>query len=174
MEMSITGGTSVAQALETFVYTPIDQPDLIPTLLPIILGAVVIELYFGKHPDETLGWNTSVGNAVIWVTTGVNLIVNSTLSTAEEQAAYLLIGVGAFVGYMDFYHKWPDTVAFLVSSSSIVYTLAYITVIFVKTDLAITDETLKAAGIFFVGVNVVFKVIQGFETSQEKNDFNFQ
>lgn len=173
--MAITGGSSIGYALETFIYTPIRQPELIPTLLPIILGAIVIELYFGKFTNEELGWNTSVGNAVIWITTGANLLLSSGLQQAEQQAAYGLIAVGSLVGYMDFYHKWPDTIAFLVSSSGIVYTLAYITVIFVKTDLEVTDQTLQAAAVFFIGVQAAFKILQGFEsTADQGSDYDFE
>jgi hypothetical protein len=35
----------------------------------------------------------------------------------------------------------------------------------VKTAMPINGTTLKAAGIFFIAVNVLFKVMQGFETS---------
>lgn len=173
--MAITGESSIGYALETFIYTPIHQPELIPTLLPIILGAIVIELYFGKFTNEELGWNTSVGNSVIWITTGANLLLSSGLQQAEKQAAYALIAVGSLVGYMDFYHKWPDTIAFLVSSSGIVYTLAYITVIFVKTDLEVTDQTLQAAAVFFIGVQIAFKILQGFEsTADQGSDYDFE
>ncbi|QKQ98161.1 hypothetical protein GKQ38_01335 [Candidatus Nanohaloarchaea archaeon] len=172
--MPITGGTSVGVALETFVYTPIRQPGLLPTLLPIIVGGIVIELYFGRFTSEELGWNTAVGNAVIWITTGANLLFSSALTAGEKQAAYALIGIGGLVGYMDFYHKWPDTIAFLVSSSGIVYTLAYITVIFVKTDLNVNSQTLRAAAVFFVATQVVFKIVQGMETTADDgNDLDF-
>ncbi|WEL23547.1 hypothetical protein [Candidatus Nanohalovita haloferacivicina] len=165
--MAITGGTSLQVALETFIYTPIRQPELLPTLLPIIIGGIVIELYFGRFTHEELGWNTAVGNAIIWITTGANLLINSNLSAGEEKAAYSLIGIGAIVGYMDFYHKWPDTIAFIVSSSGIVYTLAYITVIFVKTDLGVTPDTLRGAAVFFLAVQILFKLFQGFETTAD-------
>ncbi|MFB6192712.1 MAG: hypothetical protein ABEK00_00500 [Candidatus Nanohaloarchaea archaeon] len=174
--MPITGGATILYALEKFIYTPVRRPELLPSLLPIILGALVIEMYFGKFTEEELGWNTSVGNAVIWVTTGANLLINSAVGGMERKAAYFLIGVGSLVGYMDFYHKWPDTVAFLISSSGIVYTLAYITVIFVKTDLTINSQTLKAAVLFFVAVQVGFKILQGFEKTEDagQDDFSFE
>jgi hypothetical protein len=56
----------------------------------------------------------------------------------------------------------------LVSSSGIVYTLAYITVIFVKTDLEVTDQTLQAAAVFFIGVQAAFKILQGFESTADQ------
>lgn len=154
--------------LEEFVYAPVRYPELLPSLLPLILGAIVIELYFGKYKREALGWNTAVGNAIIWVTTGVTLIITSNLDSMERQAAYALIGVGGLVGYMDFFHKWPDWMAFLVSSSGIVYSLAYIIVVMIKTGIPLNDTSIKAGAMFFIGVNLVFKFIQGFETPRDQ------
>jgi hypothetical protein len=158
---------TVRGTLEALIFTPLRQPDIIPTVLPLILGALIIELYFGKYEKEELGWNSSVANAVIWATTGLTLLATTQMTSQERLAAYALIGVGGFVGYMDFYHKWPETVAFVVSSSGIVYTLAYIAVIMIKTSTPINQVTLEAAAIFFVAVNIGFKLLQGFETPRD-------
>jgi hypothetical protein len=164
---------TVEEAIKTFIFTPMRQPELLPTVLPLVLGAVVIELYFGKYTQEELGWNTSVGNAVIWATTGVTLLMTTEMTQNERFAAYGLIAVGGFIGYMDFYHKWSDTVAFVVSSSGIVYTLAYISVIMIKTSMPVNQTTVKAAAVFLVGVNVVFKVVQSLETSRDQTGVDF-
>ena len=156
------------------VKAPLNNPEIIPTILPIVAGAVVIELYFGKHKQESLGWNTSVGNAVIWVSTGITLYMTESLTTPELYATYSLIGLGLFIGYMDFFHKWSEAVAFTISSAGVVYTLTYLLVIFVKTDLTPSNrKTLYASGIFFIGTIVAFKIIQGFEKDQEKNQIGF-
>ena len=161
------------EIIKSFILTPVKQPEILPTILPLVLGAIVIELYFGKHEREDLGWNTAVGNAIIWVTTGVTLIITTqSLSQGEEYVAYTLIGFGSFVGYMDFYHKWSETIAFLVSSSGIVYTLAYIAVILIKTDTPVNETTMKASAIFFIATMIAFKILQSMETSQNPYSFN--
>lgn len=162
-------GTNPIEALTEFVYAPVNHPDLLPSLIPLILGAVVIELYFGKYEQEELGWNSSVGNSIIWFATGLTLLLTQELNVLERYATYFLLGVGGVVGYMDFFHKWSSTVAFLISSSGIVYSLAYVTVVFVRTDMAINPVTLKGAALFFLGVNILFKVIQGFERPARDN-----
>lgn len=160
----ITGGTTTRHVLEELVFAPVRHPEMLPSLIPIILGAVVIELYFGKYSQEELGWNTSVGNSIIWIATGVNLLINSSLEAVERNAALFLIIVGAGLGYMNFFHKWSSTVAFVVSSAGIVYSLAYIIVVLVKTGIPINSTSMKASLIFLVGVNIAFKIIQSFET----------
>ncbi len=169
----ITGGITTRQVLEELVLAPLKHPELLPSLTPIILGAIIIELYFGRYSQEQLGWNTSVGNSIIWIATGVNLLINSSLEPVERNAAFFLIAVGGLVGYMDFFHKWSSTVAFMVSSAGIVYSLAYITVVLVKTGIPINNTSIKASLIFLVAVNIVFKVMQMFETSAD-NQFSMR
>lgn len=151
-----------------FVEVPIENQQMLPTLLPLIAGGAIMEFYFGKHKQESLGWNTSVANAAIWMTTGVTMLITETgLSKPEMYAVYALIGLGAFVTFMDFFHIWPSTVAFIVSSSAMVYTLAYTLVVVIKSNFPMTQTTIKSAAVFFVGVNLVFKVIQAFETDDD-------
>ena len=161
-----SGSQLVQEIVEMFILTPFENPEIVPTILPLVAGAVVIELYFGKHKTEELGWNTSVGNAVIWVTTGLTLYMTETLTTPETHATFSLIGLGLLIGYMDFFHKWSETMAFMISSSGVIYTLAYILVVLVKTDLALTRSTFEAAAAFFVATNLAFKLIQMFEIDQ--------
>lgn len=160
--------------MKEFALAPMRYPEIIPTVLPIIVGAVVIELYFGKHTNEELGWNTSVGNAIIWVTTGAGMYITSNLDTQEKYATLGLVGLGLGVAYLNFYHKWSSTVAFIASSSGIVYTLAYIFVVFVKTDMQLTSNVMKGAGIFLIGVLAAFKIIQSFETPANDGMSGFQ
>lgn len=161
--MSHLTAQSIEDIVKEFALAPVNHPELLPNLLPLIVGAVIIELYFGKHTQEELGWNTSVGNAIIWATTGVTLLLTSDLTGSERLITYFIIGLGAFVGYMNFYHKWDDTVAFIISSAGIVYSLTYVIVIIVKTDLEISEPVIKAALAFIVGVNIIFKAMQSFE-----------
>jgi hypothetical protein len=156
-----------------FLYAPLNNPEMISTALPLILGAVIMELYFGKHKKESLGWNTSVGNAVIWMATGFSLYMSETLTQPELYATYVLIALGGFVTFMDFFHIWPSTVAFFISSSGLVYTLAYTLVLVIKTKAPMTRETLYAAAIFFIGINAVFKAVQFTEDDTDGFTTNF-
>ncbi|MCJ7429449.1 MAG: hypothetical protein MUP66_03600, partial [Candidatus Nanohaloarchaeota archaeon QJJ-5] len=61
--------TIVVRMLD-IVFFPFEYPDLLPSLTPIIVGMLVLELYFGRYTHEELGWNTAVGNATMLVTTG--------------------------------------------------------------------------------------------------------
>ncbi|WP_414838212.1 hypothetical protein ACK3SF_02320 [Candidatus Nanosalina sp. VS9-1] len=157
----------IVERVLVFIKTPVQNTEILPNVLPLILGLIVMELYFGKHKKESLGWNTAEGNAIIWLSTGLSLYFTPALGQMETYAVYALIGIGFFVAYMDFFHKWPSTVAFVISSSALVYTLAYTLVIVIKAPLPMNMVTYQAAGIFFVGVNILFKFIQGLETDSD-------
>lgn len=150
-----------------FFREPINNPEILPNVLPLILGLVIMELYFGKHKDESLGWNTAVANSILWISTGFSLYMTSTLGPLQLYLVYGLLGLGVFVAYMDFFHKWPSTVAFVVSSSAMIYTVAYMLVIVVKTGMPMEMLTYQASAIFFIGVNLVFNFIKGFETNAD-------
>lgn len=162
----ITESMTVDRALEIFVKAPLNDSNLALSLLPIVAGAMVMELYFGRYTEEELGWNTAVGNSIIWLTTGVTLFTVFASTPGEKNAALGLIALGLFFGIMDFTHKWPDYIAFFVSSSGIVYSITYAVTILVRTDLEVDAVSLRAAALFIVGSNIVFKIIELVEPSK--------
>ncbi len=162
--MSSLYGLTVEEVLKELIMAPLNHPEFLPTLMPLILGAVVIELYFGKHKTEELGWNTAVGNAIIWTTTGITLLLTEEPTGTGLYASYFLVLIGLFVGYMNFFHNWSKDIAFSVSSAGVIYSIAYVTVVVVKTGLTVDETVLKASLVFVVGFNILFKIIQMFET----------
>lgn len=156
---------TIAQYVEQLIQAPIEHPEILPSALPLIFAGIVLELYFGKHKNESLGWNTSLANSVIWITTGITLLISGEItSVMHRYVSYFLIGLGTITGYFDFFHKWPKEVAFVASSSMSVYSIAYVTVVMVKTGIPVNTVSLKAAGAFIVGVTLFFQVIKFLET----------
>ncbi len=174
--MPIVDQATFTERIIDFVLAPVTNPELLPSLLPIMLGAFIIELYFGKHKTEVLGWNTSVGNSIIWISTGLNLLLTEAInSTIELYVSYLILGMGIIVGYMDFFHKWSEAVAFRASSADVIYPLAYVTIVIVKTGIPADESTIKAAVGFIIGSILFFHLIRGLETpapDQVADSFN--
>jgi len=168
--MLLTNAT-VESRIYNLAMAPLEHPDIIPSVLPLILGAVVLELYFGKHKNETLGWNTSVGNAIIWISTGVNLFLTEKLETqAEVLASGFMLLFGALIGYLNFFHKWSESVAFRASGTDVIYSLGYVTVVVVKTDIPADNLTFKASAAFIFATILFFHMIRAFETPA-RDDF---
>lgn len=156
------------EAAKEIALAPVNHVEILPSVLPVVLGAVVIELYFGKHGSEDLGWNSSVSNAIIWVATGASLYLTQDLGAGlERTAVLLLLGFGIAVGFLDFFHIWPKEVAFIASAPTVVYVFAYMTTVLVRTPLEIGTETLKGAGIFAAAAFTGFEVLKLSLTSQD-------
>jgi len=166
--------TVVSRATEIGL-APLQHPDIVSSVTPLILGAFIIELYFGKHKTEVLGWNTSVGNAILWISTGLNILISGAPETSiEKVVTYFILLMGSVIAYMDFFHKWSDATAFRVSSPDLIYPLAYVTVVITKTPIPADDLTIKASGAFIIGTIVFFRIIRLFETPAPKTSkFNF-
>lgn len=146
---------------------PIEYTDIVPIVLPLILGGLIVELYLGKYKREELGWNTAVGNAVVWLATGISLLVTEPLAGLEVQATFFLILLGLFVGFMDFFHIWPERIAFFVSSSGLVYTIAYTIVVMIKTEIEVNTATLLGAGVFIAVIQAVFLFLKFIEQPRD-------
>ncbi|MFB6174569.1 MAG: hypothetical protein ABEJ87_01165 [Candidatus Nanohalobium sp.] len=161
-------GKEVMNGVYQIVTAPLSHPDMIPTLLPLILGGVVLELYFGKYTEENLGWNSSVSNSVIWISTGITLILTANLTTIwGKGVSYFLIGLGLFTGYMNFFHKWNPTVAFIASSSGVVYSIAYVSVVMIKSGMPLNQTTIQSAALALIGIGICFHLIKFIEPSKK-------
>lgn len=175
--VSITADqTTLTNRATEIALAPLNHPDIISSIIPLVLGAVIIELYFGKHKTEVLGWNTSVGNAIIWISTGINLLLTGAPETSLEKAVtYFILLSGSVIAYMDFFHKWSNAAAFRASSPDVIYPLAYVAVVITKTSIPANDLTIKAAIAFIIGTIVAFRIIRLFETPapNEVNNFRF-
>lgn len=146
------------------ILAPLYTPELLPTLLPIILGGVVLELYFGKHKTEKLGWNSSVSNSIIWLSTGLTLYLTAELaSPLEKIVTYFLIALGLVTGYLNFFHKWSSTVAFVASSSGMVYSLAYVSTIMIKSSIPVNRYTVQSAVLALSIIGITFQLVKFLE-----------
>jgi len=150
---------------------PLNNPSLIPSLIPVLVGLVVLELYFGRYTREELGWNTAVGNATMLVTTSLTLIYEEGLlydvRSSGGVVAFTILGVGLFILTLNFYHIWPARLAFNVSSAFIVYVLVYITIALTYGDILIDTNTIFASALVFIALFWVFTIIQFIETSAD-------
>lgn len=164
---------SLQERILDIIYAPLNNPEIVPTILPLVLGAIVLELYFGKHKGEQLGWNSSVANSVIWISTGLSLHITEVIETTQElYATYFIIVLGIFTSYMNFFHKWRPNVAFFASSVTIVYAIAYLTTVVVKTEIPADDLTLQAGVIIIIGSEIIFKMIKSLETPKKRKSMD--
>jgi hypothetical protein len=164
----MSGGlATVLAAYQQILAFPLDYPDYVPSLIPIFVGLVVLELYFGRYTDEHLGWNSAVSNATLIITTGLTLIVElgllHPLTSVRAVVAYGVLGLGTLILLLNFFHRWPAELAFNLSSSRLSYTLVYITIAIVYAGMSPTAPTVIAGTSVLVTVFVVFSGIRRVE-----------
>lgn len=173
--MIVENQATITDRVFEIALAPLNNPEIISSVLPLILGAFIIELYFGKHKTEVLGWNTSVGNAILWISTSLNLIISGAPGTTlEKVVTYFILLMGSIIAYMDFFHKWSPSTAFKVSSPDVIYPLAYVAVVITKTAIPANDLTIKASIGFIIGTVVFFRIIRMFETPAPNNFGNIR
>lgn len=165
----LSGLQDVVAAYRQILSFPLDYPEFIPSLIPIFVGLVVLELYFGRYEDEHLGWNSAVSNATLIITTGLTLIFKldllHPLSGPRATVAYGVLALGTAILLLNFYHRWPAELAFSLSSSRLSYTVVYITIAVVYTGMPPTSSTVLAAAGVLATFFTVFSGVRQLEHS---------
>jgi len=113
-------------------------------LIPLFLIWFVLEVYFGFHKKEQLGWNTSLGNgiAIFWIT--VELMRHLFKANFEYFAlgkffiVLLLLVYAIFICYISFKHVFNSKTTYAISSPSVVYYFSGIVILWAYGSLEIT------------------------------------
>lgn len=155
---------AVFEAFLQFLRFPLDNPDFLPSMMPLVIGLFVIEIYFARWHDEELGWNSAVSNSTLIITTALTLIYQLNLAPdptgSRTVVAYGILLLGLVYLALNFYHLWPARVAFNVSSSFMVYTLVYLAIVVVQEGIPLTEATFAGAVLAFLTIYVFFKAVK--------------
>lgn len=154
----------ILMRLGQLITAPVTNPHILWIALPLIMTMILIELYFSKHSDESLGWNSTLSNSLILVFVGIDLIrwmVNNYYSLFGVK---LLISIGILLLgmlmlYLNFNHRIPEKIAFIISSTTPLNMIAYIAVVFVYTFIPIDIYAIIAGFIMILIVVLIFRII---------------
>ena len=179
--MAITGteignyfSQGVFPRLEDIVDTPLTNPEILWTILPLLGIAFFIELYFGRYKTEELGWNTAFGNTIslLWITTALfrfmyethGIAVFSEWNFAGNTPTMIIIyalGLWALLlAISNFFHILPKQISFFVSSTIPVNVSAVVTTVLVIGEFQINRITLTAALVLYIALAIIFATIQ--------------
>ncbi len=153
----------IYQRFIEIVLAPINTPDMLWIILPLVTAMFLLEFYFG-YSKEKLGWNSAVANSLILVFISIDLFrrvyeiggfdITSlsvyTLSVKIKIAAIVAIG-GIWLLINDFFRWIPERIAFFVCSPLVINLIAYLSVIFVYSDLPL-DKLSFVAGVILFGI----------------------
>lgn len=179
--MAITGteiadfwSNAVLPQLNDLVQTPITDPNILWTILPLLGIAFFLELYFGRYKTEELGWNTAFGNTIslLWVTTALfrfmyethgSVIFREWNFAGNTPTMLLIYGLGLWsllLATSNFFHILPKQISFFVSSTIPVNVSAVVTTVLVIGQFQINRVTLIAALILYIALAIIFATIQ--------------
>lgn len=131
---------------------------------------ILIHVYFGRYRDEELGWNSAFGNSIslLWVSIILFKFLLDKYSLQElyfgnQYGKFLLISLLALwvliLFVFNFFHVLPKKLAFIVSSASSVYILAYIVISLIVGDFSLNKEIVFSSLLLFVILLGIIQII---------------
>jgi len=164
------------------IILPIKNQNMLWIVLPLMLSTIVMIFYFGLYKYEELGWNTAVGNGLVLVFVGLDLlrqmyqnnniveivrtILHGSTSILSSQPktilALIILLYGLFLVIVNFVHLFPKKLAFFISSALPINLVAYLTIVIVYTNLKLNLLLLISCFIVFIILYLLSKLIQFF------------
>ena len=143
---------------------PLQNMDILWTLIPLFLTVIFIEFYFSRYSREEIGWNTAFGNSLVLIFISVALakhIYENSLIYDPMKIGVLvsLILFGLILSIIDYYHILPKKIAFKISSAIPINFVAFVAIILVYTSNIPIDFISASA---FLGILMVLLIITGF------------
>ncbi len=168
---------------------PLKSPNMLWTLIPLIVGMFILEIYFGHYKREKLGWSSAVGNSLMLFFVGMNLfsyLFSSGFSIILQKSNLTLIGpqivivkyfIAGFIVFeaallfvLNFFHLAPKKFAFGISSGLFVNFLACMGIILVYGNLSLNWTIIPGILLLFFGLLVFLALLEFIEPKSWRND----
>ncbi len=155
---------SIGSRIQEIVTAPFHVPDMIWVLAPLFFTMIMIEFYIGRYRDEELGWNTALGNSMILVFVGLDLLRRIygagifehlrlgflPIPSAYAVIALLIFSLGLLNVLVNFFHLLPKSFAFKVSSPLVANLTACLAIILTYASIPADVVSLLAVFVIFV------------------------
>lgn len=173
--MAIELGT-VMEAVWDLFRAPLEEPSILWQLAPFILLWVAMELYFGTHKKEKLGWNTALSNGItlFWVIISGMQFIFSDQSAEFTWGRFIVLGLltlyALFVIFVSFKHSLRKKLAFFIASPTPMY---YFSIIALLYAYGLIDPTLTmgvAVVVLFIFFGIFFLIVKAFLPNLSKQD----
>ena len=146
------------------ITSPVNNPEMLWLLAPLLLTLFLMELYFGRNKEEELGWNTAFGNVLVLIFVSAylaNHIYQNALITdpIKVSIAATVIFMGLILMLIDFFHLLPKKIAFQISSKLPINYMAFVAIILVYTDIAIDRFTTIAFSLILIALSIFIGLV---------------
>jgi len=171
---------SAAMAAATLIYerfllllkAPLNNQDMLWSAIPLVIATVFITLYFGRHKDEELGWNTAFGNTMIFMFSAISVIrqiytspeVNGShvllVSNFNFLVASVLVLASISLMIITYFHILPKRVAFFLFSAIPMNASLYVVMTIIYAKVPSDLLTLSATLLLVLLLVIIAKVLR--------------
>jgi len=149
------------------VVVPIENPEMLWSVTPLIIAVLFMTLYFGRYKQEELGWNTAFGNTMVFLFVAINLIKEmyydagiTSIGGLLDNPFYLFLSLGlagtSFLLMMiTYFHKIPQKIAFFMFSAPPLNVSIYVIMTMIYADVPADAITLLAAVILLIFILIL-------------------
>ncbi|NQU79438.1 hypothetical protein HQ545_06750 [Candidatus Woesearchaeota archaeon] len=160
--------------------SPVEHPDMLWTLAPMIIALLLMQFYFGRNKDEALGWNTAFGNSIALIFISVSLLRGLFIISGEDSVSGFLVSLfvlrdikiiliaavfsyGIFLSMISFFHWIPERLAFFMMNGISINVTAFVAIVLVNSDdIPLDFNTILAGMLIFILVYLLSLVIRYF------------
>ena len=161
----------LARLLELLT-APVQNPDMIWMVTPLVVTVLLMTFYFGKYGTEDIGWNTAVGNSLVLLFVSVDLlrqiynglgnsvvgasIMNYEMYPIKTALSLVILFIALILLFLNFLHAIPKGISFFLSSPLPINLTAYVAMAIVYTNV-LFDGTTVIAGLvlFFILLGII-------------------
>ena len=158
--------TNILDGFKEIFSSPFKDLTVLWLLAPIILFWLILEIYFGMHKEEKLGWNTALGNglSIFWVVViSLKTIFENNFALFSLDKLLYIIFIAVYSGviiYISFTHKLEQKIFFLFTSPTIIYYFLGIAVLWVNDALNISLWVFIDLIMLYIVVLIVMTIVK--------------
>ena len=155
------------------VFLPIQKKEALEILIPLFVTLFLVQMYFGRNRDETIGWNSAYANCIVLLfvtahlgnyvyglygTSGLDVFGNTAFSKSILVLAMGLVALGLM--FIDYFHSVNEKISFLLSSSIFLTVFSFVSVVLVYSDIPFDRDTLITSIFIFIFVSIFFRLFR--------------
>ena len=158
--------TNILDGFKEIFSSPFKDLTVLWLLAPIILFWLILEIYFGMHKEEKLGWNTALGNglSISWVVViSLKTISENNFALFSLDKLLYIIFIALYsclIIYISFTHKLEQKIFFLFTSPTIIYYFLGIAVLWVNDALNISLWVFIDLIMLYIVVLIVMTIVK--------------
>lgn len=150
---------------------PLRNLSVLWTILPMIVAWIILEIYFNRHEDENIGWNTAICNGMMLFWAGLNILVALSISYLLQKLLVMIIlmGYGTFLAYIAFNHKYSAKFTFKLASTNIVYYFGILGILYAHNLIKPTKESITTSLILLGLILLIIRIIKNINHIRKNN-----